>query len=185
MKTCVFITGTNAVGKSTLAGAIIARFGGVERIADNVTYCKEGRVCLAGKYQDGSHYGGVDGLQTKQLAGVVEEGLRHADVIFCEGSFMDTFGLNLTNAMFKAERHLLVNLWADGKTIYDRLIGRSGNAKRDFSKIMSKQKQAMVAARKWQSIGVKVLQFNTAEVTIERQVSAILKAIGKEDSYDN
>lgn len=179
MKTCVFITGTNAVGKSTLARAIIARYGGVERIVNDVTYCAEGGVCLAGKYQEGAHHGGVDGFETKRLASVVEEGLRHADVIFCEGSFMNTFGLNLTNAMFKAERHLLVSLWADAKTLNDRLIGRSGITDRNYDLIYSKQKQAMIAARKWQSIGVKVLQFNTAEVSINEQVSAILKAIGK------
>ena len=167
MKTCVFITGTNAVGKSALAWEIIARYGGVDKITND-----KGSSC------------------TSRLAEVVAEGLRHADTIFCEGSYMNTFGLNLTNAMFKAERHLLVNLWADCKTIYDRVTNRSngknGDGKRNFHRIFGKQKQSMVAARKWQSIGVKVLQFNTAETTIEEEVSVILQAIGKEDySHDN
>lgn len=190
-KTCIFVTGTNAVGKSALAWAIIEHFGGIDRIENDVTYCTEGGVCLAGKYGV-TRFGGVDRITnengascTSRLAAVVEEGLRNADIIFCEGSFMNTFGLNLTNAMFKADRQLLVSLYADNKTIYDRLTSRSngkrGTGKRNFPKIIAKQKQAMVAARKWQSIGVKVLQFNTAQTTIKEELTAILKAIGKEE----
>ena len=130
-KTCVFITGTNAVGKSALAWAIIDRYGGVDRITNDVTYCVEGSVCLAGKYGV-TRYGGVDRITndkgsscTSSLASVVEEGLAHADVMICEGSFMNTFGLNLTNAMFKADRHLIVSLYTDSATIYNRIISRS------------------------------------------------------------
>lgn len=190
MKTCIFITGTNAVGKSALAWAIIERFGGVDRIDGDVTYCAEGSVCLAGKYGV-TRFGGVDRITnekgascTSRLAAVVEEGLKNADTIVCEGSFMNTFGLNLTNAMFKADRHLLISLWADNKMIYDRLTSRSngkfGTGKRNFPKIITKQKQAMIAARKWQSIGVRVMQFNTSETSVEEELNAILKAIGKE-----
>lgn len=191
MKTCVFITGTNAVGKSSLVMALAEHFGGVGRFENDVTYCKYGSVCLAGRYE-GGRYGGVDKITnakgsscTSRLAAVVEEGLRNADIIICEGSFMNTFGLNLTNAMFKADLHLLVSLYADSKTIYERLTSRSngkyGKRKRNFLLIITKQKDAMVAARKWQSIGVKVLQFNTAQTTVEEELTAILKAIGKED----
>ncbi len=35
MKKCVFITGTNAVGKSSLAWEIITRYGGVDRITND------------------------------------------------------------------------------------------------------------------------------------------------------
>ena len=118
MKTCVFITGTNAVGKSALAWAIINRYGGVDRITNDVTYCKSGGISLAGKYGV-TRYGGVDRITndkgsscTSRLADVVEEALRNADVVICEGSFMNTFGLNLTNAMFKAQRYLVVSLFA-------------------------------------------------------------------------
>ena len=191
MKTCIFITGTNAVGKSALAWAIIDRFGGVDRITNQVTYCKLGNVCLAGGYGQ-TRFGGVDRITndkgsscTSRLAEVVEEGLKHADTIVCEGSFMNTFGLNLTNAMFKAERHLIVSLWTDTKTIYERLTirsnGKRGDGKRNYRSIVSKQRQAMVAAQKWQSIGVKVLQFNTAQVTVEKELDAVLKAIGMEE----
>lgn len=160
MKTCIFITGTNAVGKSALAWEFIDRYGGVDRITN-----ENGSSC------------------TSRLAEVVEEGLRNADTIICEGSFMNTFGLNLTNAMFKADRHLIVSLWTDTKTIYDRLTHRSngkyGNGKRNFPKIITKQRQAMIAARKWQSIGVRVLQFNTAEISVEEELEQVLLAIGK------
>ena len=188
MKTCIFITGTNAVGKSALAWAIIDRFGGVDRITNQVTYCKLGSLCLAGGYGQ-TRFGGVDRITndkgsscTSRLAEVVEEGLRHADTIVCEGSFMNTFGLNLTNAMFKAEQHLIVSLWTDTKTIYERLTfrsnGKRGDGKRNYRSIVSKQRQAMVAAQKWQSIGVKVLQFNTSQVTVQQELDAVLKTIG-------
>ncbi len=189
MKTCVFITGTNAVGKSALAWEFITRYGGVDRITNDVTYCVEGNICFAGRYGE-TRYGGVDRITndkgsscTSRLADVVAEGLRHADTIFCEGSFMNTFGLNLSNALFKAERQLVVNLYADPQTIWNRLTARSKgkNGKRNFDLIVKKQKCSMIAAQKWQSIGVKVLQFNTAETTIEEEVAAILQAIGKED----
>ena len=116
MKTCVFITGTNAVGKSTLARAIIDRFGGIDKISNQVTYCKNGNVSLAGRYD--VRYGGVDRITndkgsscTSRLAEVVEEALHHSEVVFCEGSFLDTFGMNLLNAMFKAQRYLVVSLY--------------------------------------------------------------------------
>jgi deoxyadenosine/deoxycytidine kinase len=186
-KTCVFITGTNAVGKSALAWSIIERFGGVDRITNEVTYCREGSVCLAGKYGV-TRFGGVDRITndkgsscTSKLAEVVEEGLRHADVIICEGSFMNTFGLNLSNALFKADKQLVVSLYTDITTIYQRIIGRSqgkyGTGKRNWPTIVRKQKQAMVAAQKWQSIGVKVLQMDTSKVTIEEELEKVLTAI--------
>ncbi len=187
MKTCVFITGTNGVGKSALARAVINRYGGIDRVKNNVTYCAESNICLAGKYGE-CRYGGVDRITndkgsscTSMLAEVVEEGLSNADVIFCEGSFMNTFGLNLTNAMFKADRHLIVSLYSDIKTICNRIIGRSngknGTGKRNWSKIVQKQKQAMIAARKWQSIGVKVLQLNTGTMTVEEELEQVIKTI--------
>lgn len=38
MKTCVFITGTNSVGKTTLAKALIERFGGIKETAKELTF---------------------------------------------------------------------------------------------------------------------------------------------------
>lgn len=191
MKTCVFISGTNSVGKTTLAWEIINRHGGIDRITNDVTYCKDGKVCFAGRYGE-TKYGGVDRITNEQghsctsrLAEVVETGLKTCDVIICEGSYMDTFGMNLMNAMFKAEKYLLVNLYADVPTLYNRLCSRSngknGDGKRNFIKIAKKQKQAMMAAKKWQSIGVKVLQINTAETDFLVEVETVLEAIGLKD----
>lgn len=52
-KVACFIIGTNAVGKSTLARQLIETFGGVERVTDKITYCKDGETCFLGKYFHG------------------------------------------------------------------------------------------------------------------------------------
>ena len=127
MKVCVFITGTNAVGKTALAKSLIEHFGGVLEISNDVTYCAKNSVCLAGKY-DTAKYGGVDRILnekkqscTSRLPEVVGNAFQNANIIFCEGSRMNTFGLNLTNAIFQADKQLLVSLYADPKTIFARL----------------------------------------------------------------
>lgn len=188
MTTCVFITGTNAVGKSSVARAIMERCGGISTERDMVTYLADGVTCLAGRYL-GCKYGGVDRITnakgsscTSELANVVERGLSERKVIFCEGSFMNTFGLNLTNAMFKADKHLIVMLYADARTIWERLNGRSEgkNGKgRDFPKVMQRQRQCNIAAQKWHEIGVKVLQINSAEYTSPQIVDTIYGTLAK------
>lgn len=184
-KTCVFITGTNGVGKTAIARAFIARYGGVDRITNQVTYLREGNVSLAGSYN--ARYGGVDRItndrgssSTAMLAGVVEEALRNTDVVICEGSFMNTMGLNLTNAMFKAERHLVVSLYAMPDVIYKRVSERSNgkNGKeRKWSLLFKKQRQSMLTARRWQEIGVRVIQFNTGECSVEHILKKIIETI--------
>lgn len=188
MTTCVFITGTNAVGKSSVARAIMERCGGISAERDMVTYLADGTTCLAGRYL-GCKYGGVDRITnakgsscTSELANVVERGLSERKVIFCEGSFMNTFGLNLTNAMFKADKHLIVMLYADARTIWERLNGRSEgkNGKgRDFPKVMQRQRQCNIAAQKWHEIGVKVLQINSAENSPKQIANTIYGALAK------
>ena len=167
MKTCVFITGTNAVGKSSLAWNIIDHFGGVDKIDNGVTYCKDGAVSLAGRYVR-RPWGGVDRLNcTRLLADVVAAGLKNSDTIICEGAFMDTFGLNLTNALFKdSQRQLYVSLYCDNKTLYERLVARSDGKNgrgRSLEKIFAKQARCMVAAKKYHTIGVPVLQIDTGK----------------------
>ena len=191
MKTCVFITGTNAVGKSALAWEIITRYGGVDRITNDVSYCKEGVICFAGRYGE-TRYGGVDRITndkgsscTSRLAEVVEEGLKHCEIIICEGSFLDTFGMNLMNALFKAERQCVISLYADNLTIFNRLVNRSNgkNGKRsakNIEKVFNKQLRCMRAAKKWQEIGVRVLQINTAEKPLQDVASEVLEFINKE-----
>lgn len=186
MKAVVFIIGTNGVGKSTIARSLMDYYGGPVREEAQVVYTRTGRVAFAGSYT--SKFGGVDRLKnedgttgTGALAGVVERGLRLADTIFCEGSYMDTFGLNLSNALFKGDRALVVSLYADGLALYNRLNARSagqrGDGQRDYAKILQKQRRTMVAARKWASIGVPVLQFDTSKDSVEAIRDAIINKL--------
>lgn len=131
MKTCVFITGTNCSGKSTIARHLQQHFGGIREIASDTTWCNDSRACFAGIYHDGRKHGGVDALsKTSTLADIVTRGLQKADVIFCEGSYFDTFGMNLLNAMFNAQNFLYVFLYCDGETLMrrhqERLLASSG-----------------------------------------------------------
>lgn len=187
MKIVVFITGTNAVGKSTLAWSLIDRFGGIYEERDCVTYCKDKRYGLAGLYKD-KRYGGVDRLTndkgsscTSRLAEVVSEGLKTADVIFCEGSFMNSFGLNLTNALFLGDAALVVSLYAPPAVIYQRLKNRSngmnGTGKRNWPAIFRRQTQALVAAQKYEQIGCKVLQFDTSVFSTQQIRDEIINAL--------
>ena len=185
-KTCVFITRTNGVGKSSIARAFIERYGGVDRITNDVSYLRDGNISLAGRYN--VRYGGVDRItnekgssSTALLAGVVEEALRNSDVVLCEGSFMNTMGLNMTNAMFKAERHLLVSLYAQPLVLYKRITersnGKNNKGTRVWGKILKKQRQAMLSARRWQEIGVRVIQFDTGECSIDYVCDRIIETI--------
>lgn len=187
MKIVVFITGTNGVGKTTLAWSLIDRFGGIYEERDCVTYCKDKRYGLAGLYKD-KRYGGVDRLTndkgsscTSRLAEVVSEGLKTADVMFCEGSFMNTFGLNLTNALFLGDAALVVSLYAPPAVIYQRLKNRSngmnGTDKRNWPSIFRRQTQALVAAQKYEQIGCKVLQFDTSVFSTEQIRDEIINAL--------
>lgn len=188
MKAVVFITGTNAVGKSTLAWSLIERFGGIYEERDCVTYCKDKRYGLAGRYKD-KRYGGVDRITndkgsscTSRLADVVRVGLQTADVMFCEGSFMDTFGLNLTNALFLGDKALVVSLYAPPVEILKRLGVRSKgkNGRRNgenLRRVLLKQERCMKAALKYKSIGVKVLQYDTSVTSVETILNEILLTI--------
>ena len=184
MKTYVLITGTNAVGKSSVAWSIINRHGGVMKVENDVTYLAAGNICLAGRY-DGLKYGGVDRIVnekgsscTSRLPEVVLEGLQHKEVIVCEGMYLNTFGVNLTSALFNADKQLVVNLYADMRTLYDRIVNRSNGKKNDgvrnWTTIWRTQIQAMRAARKFQEIGVPVMQFDTAQMTTDEIVDAVL-----------
>lgn len=173
----MYITGTNGVGKTTLSKALIEHYGGVKTADKELTLCNDERVCFAGKYGE-SNYGGVDIInQTKSLQGIVKKALKTQDVIFCEGSFMNSFGVNLTNAMFEAEKHLVIFLYAPVRVINSRLLSRSG---RGVNKgVAKKQNDGCRAARKWDSIGVPVLSFDTSKVENGNIIQQIIKIIEK------
>lgn len=176
MKTVVFIIGTNAVGKTTLAKEIIRRCGGVAREEGRSTVCRDGRTVLAGKFS-GVKHGGVDGLnETRCLADMAREAFRRYEVFVCEGSYMNTFGINLTNALFTGERHLVVFLYAPIAVIDGRLKDRTagGHIKET---IILKQRLALASSRKWADIGVPVLSFNTADVPATAIADAVCAKI--------
>ena len=193
MSKVIFITGTNAVGKSTLALALIDHYGGISDSDKDITFCKDGKTCFVGRYDGqkygGQKYGGVDRLRnangsscTSRLAEVVERALQTHQRVICEGSYMNTFGLNLTNALFKAQEQTVINLYASPQEIIRRLQQRSNgkNNKRDIEsvrKVLLKQRTSMSAAAKYYSIGVPVLQIDTGETAFEDELQQVIKAI--------
>ena len=93
---------------------------------------------------------------------------------------MNTLGMSLTNAMFKADAYLVVSLYTDMLTIYNRLNERTGSdKKRDYKQIQALQKQSMKVAKKWQGIGVRVLQFNSAEKTPAEEAALVVNELSK------
>lgn len=178
MKTCIFIIGTNCVGKTTLAKGLINKFGGIRDVTNNITFSNDGTMCLAGRYSDSKRHGGVDKLNsTKGLKEVVRTGLLKCDTIVCEGSFLDTFGMNLTNAMFVAERYIVVFLYAPLQEINKRLIDRSGN--NITEEVIKKQQNCLRSAKKWASIGVPVLSFDTSKYSVNNIEDKIIERINK------
>ena len=183
MKTVVLITGTNAVGKSTLARLLIERFGGVQRIDSDITYCGDGVHAFAGSYA-GNSYGGVDAVKnekgsscTSRLAGIIEDAFKTRDTVFCEGMYLHTFGINLTNAAFKGDRALVVFLYASPHVIDERLIERSN--KRVTQSILKKQIATAASARRWAQIGVPVLTFDTGVVPVEKVADSVQKKVAE------
>lgn len=177
-KTCVFITGTNGAGKTTLAKEIIRRRGGIAQVENRLTILEDKRYTLAGKYGDG-RYGGVDGLsETRGLEEMARRAFEHHDVFICEGSYMNSFGMNLTNAMFVAERFIVVFLYAPLEELKDRLENRGKGGL--TAGVIAKQRQALSAAQKWAQIGVRVMSYNTAHTAIPDIAEAVLNRIERE-----
>lgn len=177
MTTAVYIIGTNAVGKTSLMRAIIDHYGGIKGFSNKVTSCGDRRVKLAGKYTEDGKYGGVDSLnETKCLAEMAEREFgKGAELMFFEGSYMNTFGMNLTNAIFKADSQLVVFCYAPIKVIHKRLYARSGAAGlKDFNNVVKKQQSAFRSAKKWASIGVPVLSIDTSVRSIDEEMKLIL-----------
>ena len=95
---------------------------------------------------------------------------------------MNTFGLNLTNALFLGDAALVVSLYAPPAVIYKRLKNRSNgmNGKRNVEnirRVFIKQEGDMKSALKFQSIGVKVLQYDTSVFSTEQILDDIINAL--------
>lgn len=178
MRTCVFITGTNSSGKTALAKALIEKFGGIKEATKELTICQDSRICFAGKYSYESRYGGVDAFNcTHVLPGIVKMGLEKSEIVICEGSYLDTFGNNLINAMFQAQRYLVVMLYAKGEVLHNRLIERS--KKGCNQGILTKQKNVLRAAKKWHEIGVSVQCYDTGVIPFDEELQSTYDLIIK------
>lgn len=119
-KTCVFIIGTNASGKSTVARKLIESFGGIESYKDGISSTRDG-VAFAGRYD--VKYGGVDNLNgTTILRDIVKKALESTDCIICEGMRLKCWGPNLTHAMFNADRQIVIFLYAPLKEIQKKAL---------------------------------------------------------------
>lgn len=177
-KTCVFIIGTNGVGKSSVARGLQKKYGGIESSTSELTICKDHRVCFAGKYVDGSKYGGVDSLnKTGSLREIVSKALKEHDVIFCEGSFLGTFGINTTTAIMQAERQLIVLLVASPSVLSKRLAERAKDKEKQNklpkTTILNKQRRCIRAAKKYKAAFVPVLTIITDNLSVE-QISDLI-----------
>lgn len=170
MKTVVFITGTNCSGKTSLARALIERFGGVareEEPEEGVVYSvmKDRRVCFAGRYA-GVKFGGVDWLNgTKMLPRLAEYALKEHDVLVCEGVYLNTFGPNLTSTMFQGDNRAIFFLYAPAETLHRRLIHRGGHPLTET--IIRKQRQSLRAAKNFAQTGCLLYCFDTSTVATE------------------
>jgi tRNA uridine 5-carbamoylmethylation protein Kti12 len=177
MKLCIFINGTNCAGKTSLAKHLISLIGGgIKNTTKMLTSCNNDKICFIGQYHDDRRFGGVDCLNsTRVLAGIVEQALKEHDIVVGEGSYFHTIGLNLTNAIFKADRQMVVFLYAPVEILNERLIERGG---KPITPIMvSKQKQCMVAVQKWANMGVPVMTFDTSKNSTEKIATLIKNKI--------
>lgn len=179
-KTVVFITGTNCVGKSTLARNLIKHYGGIKAETDTLTLCADSRVCFAGTGYGGRSKCccGVDKLgKTRVLAEVVTRGLEISDCVICEGVYMGSIGLNLTNAMFAGDNTLLVFLYARMAALNSRRLQRSDKPANVH--MATRQNGAAQAAKKWQSMGVNVLAIDTTYKTLEEVADLVINKLHK------
>lgn len=173
-----FITGTNAVGKSTLARQLIETFGGVERVTDKITYCKDGETCFLGKYFYGGKFEGVDTYPTTNgLYKHVQAALSERNVVFAEGFYLHTFGLNLQKALLQGQRQMIVFLYAPSKVLNNRLLNRGGRGVTKF--VINTQRGAFNAAKRWHEIGIPVLSFDTSKYSVSEIEQKILERINK------
>lgn len=177
-KTCVFIIGTNCTGKTSVVRNMIERFGGIEHTTKLATYCNDGITAFGGDYDNSTATSnGIDKFnETKILQTIVKEALQTRDVVICEGVYLHTIGLNLTNAIFEAEKQLVVFLYAPIQVVHQRLLNRSGRGITNQA-FWKKQKACASSLRKWASIGVPVLSFDTSKLAVEDIATSVISKI--------
>lgn len=171
------ITGTNASGKTTLSKELIRRFGGVAELRKDRTISADRRAVFLGRYVEESKYGGVDRFnETRCLAGIAQDAIANgAEYVFCEGSYLNTFGLNLQRLLFTTRRQLVICLYAPLTEIDRRLRQRSNLRIRQT--VAKKQELSLSSARKWHDIGVPTQAFNSMEISTENIADFIIQWI--------
>ena len=177
MATIIMITGTNASGKTTLSKELIRRFGGVAEVRKDRTICADRRAVFLGRYVEESKYGGVDRLnETRCLAEIAQDAIANgAEYVFCEGSYLNSFGLNLQRLLFTTRRQLVICLYAPLTEIDRRLRQRSNLRIRQT--VAKKQELSLSSARKWHDIGVPTQAFNSMETSTENIADFIIQWI--------
>lgn len=174
MSWCIMITGTNCSGKTTLAKELISRFGGIQKTLKDRTICVDSRAVFLGKYSQEAKHGGCDSLnETKILASICEDAIKQgAKYVFCEGSYLNTFGISLQKLIFSASNQLVVSLFANKELLDNRLHKRSGNA--ISQSILKKQELCIRSAKKWKEIGVPTCAFDVSKYTTKKIADFII-----------
>lgn len=167
MKKVICITGTNAVGKTSVAKWIINQLGGISFVKEGVSYMESSKSAILGDYTKNSKFLGVDGFGcTNVVRNLVKKALEHADTVFFEGEKCGTFGNNILLPLLEAEKSLFVLLYAPQKVINERLKQRTGTGIKTRG-VMLSQKQKADSFLKYREIGIPAISFDTSKVTID------------------
>lgn len=176
-KISVLIIGTNAVGKSTLARALINEAGGISEVRDRCSYCNDGKTVVIGDYSQGKKIEGVDAFgETKCVAQIIKEA--QGEIVIFEGLKCGTFGASIQDALFSTERQLIVFLYAKAEVIHQRLKERSGVGI-NSEQVLRQQKANLNAAVKYKEIGVPVLYYDTGAHDTEEILKEVKQKITK------
>lgn len=174
MKRLVLIYGTNGVGKTTLAKEIIKRCGGIEKFEADITYLRNGKVSLAGKYS--VKYGGLDWLNsTKILPTLAMEAFKRSDTLIIEGKMSGSFDGNIGVTSYAADSVLCIPLFCNLKTLDERIKQRGGGGVTEH--IVKDQKKALNISKKWKEAGAVIMPFDTSTMNAETIADDVLKKI--------
>lgn len=165
-KTVIMIAGTNRSGKTTTSRALLARFGGeAEQRSKAVLVSREGNAaCVNADFISGS---------TRSVIGLTRDLLAEVDTVIVEGMYLGSFGLVPTSVLHCGERQLYVYVYCPAAELKAREASRP-NAHGDFAGIVSRQRGVLNAARKYASIGVPVLAYDTGKTSTEELVTGIM-----------
>jgi hypothetical protein len=159
-----------------MAKAMMSLLGGVTTTSKYETEVKDGRFVFAGKYIEGSKFGGVDSWgEIKPLQTIVERLLKKHECVICEGSKLHSCGPFLQDAIFKADKQIVLLCYASPIELNKRLMKRSGRGV--TKEILQDQQACLRALNKWNEMGVKTLHINTEVLNPEDSAKYLLTQI--------